>query len=118
MEYFDNILHKYACQHGQTTGMCDSPFLINAALPSIILAGRGQLEKMLITLEPHGLLASKFCMFINYSNIFQPLVCKTVIGFAEHHFRKLRSLSESAHNSWAPWSNSIKNCILIIFYIV
>ena len=44
--YFDQILHTYTYQQ---------PFLMDEALMSISRAGRGQLVKMLITLEPHGI---------------------------------------------------------------
>ena len=50
---FDQILHTNACQHDLTTDMCNSLFLMNKGLLSIISAGCGQLVKMLITLEPH-----------------------------------------------------------------
>ena len=46
------------------------------ATPSIILAGRVFfffLVKMLITLEPHGIFGSNFCILM-YFNIVQPLV--------------------------------------------
>ena len=46
------------------------------ALPSIILAGRALLVKMLITLEPHGIFGSN-CILM-YFNTAQPLVCKMV----------------------------------------
>ena len=61
MVYFDQIVHKYARQHCLTTGMCDSLFRFLEALLSVSLAGRGQLVKMLITLELHGIFVSKFC---------------------------------------------------------
>ena len=53
MEYVDQILHAYACQHCLTTERVTA-FLMDMALLSTSRAGRGQLVKMLITLEPHG----------------------------------------------------------------
>ena len=46
-------------------------------LPSIILAGRGLLLKMLITLEPNGIFFIKFCVLIHFK-IIGTQVCKTV----------------------------------------
>ena len=54
MVYFDQILHTNACQHYLITGMCNRVFLMDDGLLSIISASCGQLVKMLITLEPHG----------------------------------------------------------------
>ena len=48
----------------------------NKALPSIILAGRALLLKMLITLEPHGVFGSNFVYLFMYFNFVQPLVEK------------------------------------------
>ena len=45
------------------------------ASPSIILAGRDLLVKMLITLEPHGVFSSNFALIPFY--IVLILVCKT-----------------------------------------
>ena len=44
------------------------------ASPSIILAGRALLVKMLITLEPPGIFGSNFVYLNMYFNIVQPLV--------------------------------------------
>ena len=44
---------------------------------AVSLTGRGQLVKLLITLEPHGIFGSIFCIRI-YFKIIQPLVCKEV----------------------------------------
>ena len=60
MIFLDQILHTNACQHYLTTGMCNSPFLMDEGLPSIISAVCGQLVKMFITLEPHGIFKSNF----------------------------------------------------------
>ena len=38
-----------------------------------------QLVKILITLEPNGILGSNFCILL-YFDIVQPLVCNTVTG--------------------------------------
>ena len=46
------------------------------ALLSISPASHGQLLKMLIILEPHGIFGSN-CILV-YSNTVQPLVCKTM----------------------------------------
>ena len=51
MVCFDQILHTYTFQHCLDTGMRNG----DEASPSISLAGRGQLVKMLIFLEPHGI---------------------------------------------------------------
>ena len=64
---------------------------------------RGQLVKMIKTLEPHGICSLNFayeCMSTNnylttgmYNSLFDGR------GFAEHHFRRVWSVSENAHNS-------------------
>ena len=46
-------------------------------LPSIILAGRGLLVKMLTSLEPH-VYFNQICIRIHF-NIIETQVCKTVI---------------------------------------
>ena len=58
MAYFDHNLHTNACQHYLTTGMSNSDFLMDEGLLSIISVGCGQLVKMLITLELHGIFGS------------------------------------------------------------
>ena len=66
---------------------------------------RGQLVKMLITLEPHDIFGSKAYFFS--IKIVQPLVCKPTFEttffdgrvFAEHQSSGLWSVSEKAHNS-------------------
>ena len=63
MVYFDQILHTNACQHYLTTGMRNSLFLMDEGLLSIVSAGFGQLVKMLITLESHGIFVSNFAYF-------------------------------------------------------
>ena len=67
--HFNHILHSCLFQHGPVTG------LQNGALLSIILAGRGLLVKIIITLESYILI--KFCILIHF-NIVATLVCKTV----------------------------------------
>ena len=56
MVYFVQILYTYVFLHCPVTGMKKD----DKASPSIILAGRALLVKMLITLEPHGLFGSNF----------------------------------------------------------
>ena len=58
MIYFDQMLHLFAC-HWHAL----QPVLVDANLLRITLAGRGQLVKMLITLEPHGIFGSKSACF-------------------------------------------------------
>ena len=65
--------------------------------PSIILADRALLVKMLITLY-RMVYFVQICILM-YLNIAQPLVCKTMTRFTEHHFRRLSSFNENAHNS-------------------
>ena len=66
MVYLDKILHNYV-QNDEK------------ASPSIIPTVRGQLVKMIITLEPHGLFLIKYCLlsFIHF-NIVWSLVGKMV----------------------------------------
>ena len=54
--------HTYACQNCLTTGMRNM-YLKDEALLSIGMAGRGQLVKMLIALEPHGIFGSNWAYF-------------------------------------------------------
>ena len=51
MVYFDQILYTYTFKYCLNTGMQDG----DDASPTISPAGRGQLMKMFITLEPHGI---------------------------------------------------------------
>ena len=51
MGNFNQSLHIYLFKYCPATGMLNG----DEGLPSIILAGRGLLLKMLITLEPHGI---------------------------------------------------------------
>ena len=59
MAYFDQILHSNAYQQ-YLTKACVTTFLMDEGWLSIISAGCGQLVKMLIILEPHGLFESNF----------------------------------------------------------
>ena len=49
MEYLDQISHIYLFQYFPGTGMQN----VDKGLPSITLAGRCLLVKMLINIEPH-----------------------------------------------------------------
>ena len=60
MVYFDQILHTYTCQQYRTTGMCNNIFLMSEGSLSIDSASCDQLVKMLMTLEPHGIVGSNF----------------------------------------------------------
>ena len=73
MVYLVQILYSNVFQHCPATVMKKS----DEASPSIILAGRAPLVKMLITLGLDAIFFFKFCI-IMYFNIVQPLVCKTV----------------------------------------
>ena len=88
----------------------------DGALPSIILAGRALLVKMLIILEPHDIFASNF-VYLCTSTLFSHWHAKQWRGFAEHHFDRSRSFSENAYNSWTTQNILIKFCILIHFDI-
>ena len=59
MVYFDQSLGFYLFYYCPTTGMSNS----DEASPSIILAGRALLVKMLITLDLHGIFASHFVFY-------------------------------------------------------
>ena len=52
MAYFDQALHRNACQNDLTIGIA---FLIYEGLLSIILAGCTQLVKILLTHESQGI---------------------------------------------------------------
>ena len=54
--YLVQNLYTHVFLHGPANGMQRS----DEASPSIILAGRALLVKMLITLEPHGIFGSNF----------------------------------------------------------
>ena len=56
MVYFDQILHTYTFEYYLDTCMQND----DEALLSISLADHGQLVKMFITLEPHGIFSLNF----------------------------------------------------------
>ena len=60
MEYLVKILYTYVFYHPSATGMQKG----DEASPSIILAGRALLVKMLITLESHGIFGSDFVYLV------------------------------------------------------
>ena len=65
---------------------------------SFILAGRALLVKIIITLEPDGIYGSNFiylCILTLSSHWYD----KMWRGFTEHHFGRLSSFGENAHNS-------------------
>ena len=74
MVYFDKILHTYACQHFLTTGMHSSLFY-GHGFAKHQSGGLWSVSKMLITLEPHGIIRS--CKLF-YFNIVQTQECKMV----------------------------------------
>ena len=51
MVILDHIVHTYACQHSLSLA-CNNTFLMDEGLLSISQACCGQLEKILITIEP------------------------------------------------------------------
>ena len=55
-------------------------------LPNIVLACRGILVKVLITLEPHCLFYSNFVILLIHINIIKTQVCKTVIRLCQKFF--------------------------------
>ena len=70
---------------------------VDEALPSLILASRALLVKMLITLEPHVMFGSNFvylCILILSSYWHE----KSWRGFTEPHFGWSSSFGENAHN--------------------
>ena len=54
MAYFDQILHMCDGQHFQTNGMRNNIFFVGRGFAEHQTGRRGQLAKMLLTLEPHG----------------------------------------------------------------
>ena len=65
---------------------------------SIILAGCGQLVKMIITLEQNDIFRSHLA-YLFILKLSSHWYVKLVQGFVEHHFGGSRSFSENAHNS-------------------
>ena len=70
---------------------------MDKALLSISQAGPGQLVKVLITLEYHGIFGLKFAYFI--LTLSSNWYANRLRGIAEHHFGRSKSFSEKAHNS-------------------
>ena len=87
------------------------------ASPSIILAGRALLVKMLITLEFRGIFASNF-VYLCILTLSSHCHAKRWRGFVKHHFGWSSSFTENAHNSWTPWYIHFNFCILMYFNIV
>ena len=67
--YFDQILHTWTVLHCLDTGLQND----DEALLSISLAGYGQLVKILIALEPHGIFSLNFAYFniLRLSSVYQ-----------------------------------------------
>ena len=72
------------------------------ASPSIILTDRALLVKMLFTLEPQGIIGSNF-VYLCILTLSSHWYAKRWRVFIEHHFGRLSSFSENAHNSWPAW---------------
>ena len=90
--YLDQNLQIDLLEHCQVTGMKNG----DKALPSIILARRGLLVKMIIILEPHhDYILIKFCI-LKHFKIVETLVCKTVTMVCEDKSGRSWSF---AHNS-------------------
>ena len=94
MVYLVQILYTYVFLHCPATGMKKG----DEASPSIILAGRALLVKMLITFEPHGIFGTNFVYLHNLtlSSHWYENRCQS---FTEHHFGWSSSFGENAHNS-------------------
>ena len=60
MVYFDQVSLTNTCQYYLTHGMCNSLFLMDEGFLSIISVCSGQLVKILITIETHGIFGSNF----------------------------------------------------------
>ena len=90
---------------------------MDEALPSISLKIWDHLVKILITLKPRGIFTSNF-VYLCTLTLSSHCHAKRWQGFAEHHFGWSSSFSENAQNSWTPWYNHLKFCILMYFYIV
>ena len=86
------------------------------ASPSIILASWPLLVKMLITLEPRGIITSSF-VYLCTLTLSSHCHAKRWWGFTEHHFGQPSSFSGNAHNSWTPWYICFKFFILMYFNI-
>ena len=94
MVYLIQILHIYIFLNCPATNIKKG----DDASPSIILAGRALLVKMLITFESHGIFGSNFvylCILTLSSHWHE----KRLGGFTEHHFGRSCSFGENVHNS-------------------
>ena len=72
------------------------------ASPNISPGNCGQLVKMLITLEPHGIFRSIFS-YLYILTLSRRGYAKRWRGFAEHPLFQLWSVSENAHKTWTAW---------------
>ena len=86
---------------------------MDEGLLSISSTTCGQLVKMPITQEPHGIFRSIFTYLFILT-----LSSQWWWGVAMHLFGRPRSFSENAHNSWTAPYILIKCCILLHFNIV
>ena len=71
---------------------------VDEASPSISLAGGGQLVKMLITLEPHGIFCSNFA-YLYILTLSGHWYAKRGRGFTEHPSSRPWSVRKNAHDS-------------------
>ena len=80
------------------------------ASPSIILASRALLMKMLITLELRGIFCSNFVYYciLTLSNRWYASPGINLAG---------QAFSENAQNSWTAWCILIKFCMLLYYYL-
>ena len=105
--HFVQILYTYVFQHCQATGMQNG----DEASPSIILANRALLVKMLITLDSMVFFV-QFCMLMS-----SHWYVKQWRGLTEQHFGRSNSFSNNAHNSGPHGifcSNFVSYCILTV----
>ena len=116
MEYFDkiftlihvNIIYRLPCI---------TVFFDGRGFAEHQLKIWDQLVKMLITLVPRGIFTSNF-VYLCTLTLSSHCHANRWRGFAEHHFGRSSSFNENAHNSWTPWYNHFKFCILMYFNIV
>ena len=86
------------------------------ASSSIIPADSALLVKMLLTLELCCTFGSTF-EYLSIVTLSSHWYAKQCRGFIEHHFGRLSSFSENAHNSCTAWYVLFKFCILMYFII-
>ena len=67
--YFDRMLHTYVGPMSTLSNRVTCLFLMDEVLLRIGPAGCGQLVKMIITLEPHGIFGSTFTYLFFYKFI-------------------------------------------------